>query len=97
MDGPEEDGERGSKGVGRVEGKEVETKGFSFWEESEAVDIVMVLRVYRWNCVVYQVHYWVWTAGGLVITCRRSTLVVKNSYPFPKRLRSPELLNFQIF
>jgi len=32
-------GERDSKGVGRVEGKEVLTKGFSLSEESELVDM----------------------------------------------------------
>lgn len=30
VDGADADGERGSKGVGRLEGKEVEMKGFSF-------------------------------------------------------------------
>ena len=38
-----DEGERGSKGVGRVEGKEVLTKGFSLSEESELVDMVVEL------------------------------------------------------
>ena len=38
-----DEGERGSKGVGRVDGKDVLTKGFSLSEESELVDIVVGL------------------------------------------------------
>jgi len=41
--GPLDEGDRGSKGVGRVEGKDVLTNGFSLSEESELVDMVVGL------------------------------------------------------
>lgn len=40
-----DEGERGSKGVGSVEGNEVLTKGLSLREESELVDMTICLRL----------------------------------------------------
>lgn len=81
MDVTKEDGERGSKGVGRVDGKEVEMKGFSFWEERDALDMVMIFGVLEMN-FIYLIRPIIkaWIAVRLAVTCRGS---VKSS-PFVK-------------
>jgi len=49
-EGELDEGERGSKGVGRLEGKEVLTKGFSLSEDSELVDMMVGDGKEVWDC-----------------------------------------------